>query len=240
MVGRKNLAKFHLMFKPVPNAVNYAEFFVKFDSSVYGGTVDIRRELPGERTNAEWPLGSELVKNGHAWLGSTIFCSLEGAAEFVNTCFHVAISIYFCDTFAKCGKLVRFAAIVYHCCMNNARDWVSENKKMALISGVIFLVVLAVAGYFAWQYFTDTGRMNRETVERIKEEVARIYELPKDEEPSVAQLNNPSSLEGQEFYKAAQKGDYLLIYQKEQLALIYRDATKKLVNVDHVEIGAKP
>lgn len=115
----------------------------------------------------------------------------------------------------------------------------AENKKMALISGAILFVVLAVAGYFAWQYFNDTSRMNRETVARIKEEVARIYELPKEEEPSVAQLNDPSSLEGQEFYKAAQKGDYLLIYQKEQLALIYRDATKKLINVDHVEVGTK-
>jgi len=135
---------------------------------------------------------------------------------------------------------VHFKPIVYHGYMNTARDWMGENKKMALISGAILLVVLVVAGFFAWQYFNDTGRMNRETVSRIKEEVGRIYELPTDEEPSVAQLNNPSSLEGQEFYKKAQKGDYLLIYQKSQLALIYRDATKKLVNVDHVEIGAKP
>jgi hypothetical protein len=157
----------------------------------------------------------------------------------VNTYFHYRLVYIFAIYLQNAGKLVRFHWIVYHGCMNNARDWMAENKKMALISGAILFVVLAVAGYFAWQYFNDTSRMNRETVARIKEEVARIYELPKEEEPSVAQLNDPSSLEGQEFYKAAQKGDYLLIYQKEQLALIYRDATKKLINVDHVEVGTK-
>lgn len=137
-------------------------------------------------------------------------------------------------------KLVRFCAIVYHIYMHNARDWLAENKRMALVSAAILCVVLVAASFFAWKYFTDTSRMNRETAARIKDEVARIYELPKDDEPSVAQLNNPSTLEGQEFYKNAQKGDYILIYEKTQLALIYRDSTKKLVNVDHVQIGNKP
>jgi hypothetical protein len=196
--------------------------------------------LPGKGAYTKWTLRCELIKYGHAGLGGAILCTLECATEFMNARFHCVLVYLFAINLQNTPKLVRFAAIVYHNCMNTARDWVSENKKMALISSSIFLVVLAVASFFAWQYFNDTARMNRETVERIKEEVARIYELPKDEEPSVAQLNNPSSLEGQEFYKSAQKGDYLLIYQKEQLALIYRDATKKLINVDHVEIGTKP
>lgn len=112
----------------------------------------------------------------------------------------------------------------------------AEKKKLLLICGAVALVIaVAAASFFAWQYFNDPARSNSDTAERIVNDVAKLYDLPTDEQPSVAQLQDPAGLQGQEFYQKAQKGDYVLVYRKAKLALIYRESAKKLINVDHVE-----
>ena len=119
--------------------------------------------------------------------------------------------------------------------------FLAEKKKLLIIGGAVLLVVIAiVAGIFAWNYFNDPARANRETVNRILADVGKIYDLPTDEEPSVAKMQDTSELNKQEFYQKAQTGDFVLIYKKAQLAIIYRESAKKLINVDHVEIGDKP
>ena len=113
----------------------------------------------------------------------------------------------------------------------------AEKNKLLIIIGIVVLgLAAAVGGFFAWQYFTDTDRINRETASRVLGEVGAIYELP-SEKPTIAQMQNPASLQGQEFYQKAQKGDYVLIYPDSKLAIIYRASTKKLINVDHVELN---
>jgi len=110
---------------------------------------------------------------------------------------------------------------------------------MWIAAGAAAAVLLAVAGYVVWQSLQNPANANLATADRIKKEVARLYELPTNEEPSVAQLQDPQSVQHQEFYQKAQKDDYILIYPKAQLALIYRDSSKKLINVDNVKIDSK-
>lgn len=115
------------------------------------------------------------------------------------------------------------------------------HKKKLLIAGAALAgIALAVGGFFAWQYFSDPARASRDTAVRVTEQVRKIYEFPADDEPSVARLEEPEKLPKDDFYKNAQKGDYVLVFRNEKLALIYRESTKKLINVDHVEFGQKP
>jgi hypothetical protein len=64
--------------------------------------------------------------------------------------------------------------------------------------------------------------------------VSKLYYLPKDEKPTVAQIEDKSKLEGQSFFTGAQNGDYLLVYTNAKIALLYREHDNKLVNVGPV------
>jgi hypothetical protein len=94
-------------------------------------------------------------------------------------------------------------------------------------------------GILWWKYADakkDPGAANKATTARVLERVDLLYALPKDEEPTVAQVQDKSKLDNQEFFKKAANGDYLLIYQKNKLALIYREKDNKLINVGPVNI----
>ncbi|HVI69609.1 MAG TPA: hypothetical protein VM581_04075 [Magnetospirillaceae bacterium] len=113
----------------------------------------------------------------------------------------------------------------------------SKNKKILIIVGAVLLV--AVAGYFFWQYLvakSDPTAANKETVTRVTDQVKAILQVPSDEEPQVATVTNADKLKDQPFFAGVQKDDYLIVYQKAKLAILYREKDRKLINVDHVEL----
>lgn len=107
------------------------------------------------------------------------------------------------------------------------------NKKTVIV-GAAFVVLLAAAGYFGWQFFAlknNTEAQNKALAADIKTAVGKIYILPSDEEPTVARIEDKDSLKGQTFFDKAQNGDYVIVYEKSKLALLYRQQDGKLVNV---------
>lgn len=109
-----------------------------------------------------------------------------------------------------------------------------------LLAGVIALL-LAVIGLLAWKYYQVSNKTQseqaKETTARLVEKISKLYLVPKNEEPTVAQIQDKTKLGSQAFFKKAENGDYLLIYQKDKIALIYREKTNKLINVGPVNIG---
>ena len=115
-----------------------------------------------------------------------------------------------------------------------------KRKQLIIILASIIAVLLAAIGVLAWKYqqaSKDPKTEAKETSTRIIDKVANLYMVPTSEEPTVAQIQDKSKLGNQEFFKNARNGDYLLIYQKEKVALIYREEAGKLVNVGPVNIG---
>lgn len=117
-----------------------------------------------------------------------------------------------------------------------------RNKKLLvfLLSGII-VVLLAIIGILIWKYQqanVDEASKNQETSERIIEKVSRIYVVPANEEPTVALIQDKSKLGNQEFFKETKNGDYLLIYKKGKIAMVYREEVDKLVNVGPVNLEA--
>ena len=112
---------------------------------------------------------------------------------------------------------------------------------IAIIAAVIVLL-LCIIGLLTWKYQQvsknpeDTAK---KTSARIIDKITKLYLVPTKEEPTVAQIQDKNKLDDQEFFKHAKNGDYLLIYQKERLALIYREEANKLVNVGPVNLGDK-
>lgn len=83
---------------------------------------------------------------------------------------------------------------------------------------------------------SDPQAVQAAEVRRYIEEVGKVYDLPKDEQPSVATVKDKEQLKDQAFFAKAENGDITLIYSNAKLALLYRPSTKQLVNVSSVTI----
>ena len=116
---------------------------------------------------------------------------------------------------------------------------IRQRKLPIVLLSAVIVILLAVIGVLIWKYQqtnTDEASKNKETSARILEKVSDLYMVPTNEEPTVALVQDKSKLGNQEFFKKAQNGDYLIIYQKDKIALIYREKDDKLVNVGPVNL----
>jgi len=111
--------------------------------------------------------------------------------------------------------------------------------KLALL---LILLMLLIAGvFFAYQYLALKEKVNNQVQlssepKNLIAEVGRLIELPLDEEPTIATVSDVTKLKEQEFFKRARNGDKVLIYQNAKKAILYRPATKKIVDVGPVNI----
>jgi hypothetical protein len=106
-----------------------------------------------------------------------------------------------------------------------------QNKKLFVALAIVVVVVLGIAGFlmFGRDNISEEEKNKQET-RTVIQKVGELYILPKDEDPTVAAITNKSKLDGQEFFSNAKDGDYLIVYSKAKVALIYRQSVNKLVN----------
>ncbi|HEX8763309.1 MAG TPA: hypothetical protein VF733_06170 [Candidatus Saccharimonadales bacterium] len=113
----------------------------------------------------------------------------------------------------------------------------TEKKKGLIIAVVILILVIIVGVVFFFAGREGEPDQSREQSLKIIRQVGKLYILPTDEEPTVALITDKSSLSSsgnREFYKNAQNGDYLLVYNKAKIAFLYRQSVHKLVHVSPV------
>lgn len=113
-----------------------------------------------------------------------------------------------------------------------------SSKAWLIIAGAAILILGVAAGYFFWQYSLLKSNPNltaEETTKRLVAKVGKIYQLPSDEQPTVAQIQDKEKLsdqlKSQDFFKPAQNNDFLLIYSQAKLAILYREKENKIINV---------
>jgi hypothetical protein len=115
-----------------------------------------------------------------------------------------------------------------------------RNRILIILGAVVFVVAAAAAVYYFIQYkkiTDDPSAVSKATTERLKGEVGRIYQLPNDEDPTIAKVEDKEKLKDQQFFSKAENGDYILIYTKAKLALLYREKERRLVNVGPITIS---
>lgn len=113
---------------------------------------------------------------------------------------------------------------------------------MHVIIGIVLLACVLIAGVVILQRSAPQDlKAQSDTIIR---KVSKLYLLPLDEQPTVAEIKDVLSLNQQEFYKDAQNGDFVLVYNKAKVAILYRESIDKLVKVSPVsaasEMGAQP
>jgi cell division protein FtsL len=121
--------------------------------------------------------------------------------------------------------------------------------KKVLFVGLVALAILLVAGIM-WlqqdrkQLKKEVSKLsqNQETgpedeTERLTAEVGQLIELPADEKPTIATVTDIDKVKNQSFFTKAQNGDKVLIYAKDNKAVLYRPSTKKIIEVATINLG---
>lgn len=122
----------------------------------------------------------------------------------------------------------------------------TKTRKGWKIATRVVIIVLVVglaglAGYFYKQYndiknnpVSAEEAKNKEN-QRIVDAVGKLYNLPQDEQPTIFFVSDKDKLseeyKKQEFFQKATNGDYILIYEKGKIALLYRPSSNQLVDV---------
>ncbi|HSX28987.1 MAG TPA: LytR C-terminal domain-containing protein [Candidatus Saccharimonadales bacterium] len=116
-----------------------------------------------------------------------------------------------------------------------------SQRKIIIGVTILIAVLLLIIGFLFMKYHNlskDPQAAAKATTRKIVGRVGNLYEIPTDEEPTVAQVQDKDKLAGQPFFAKAQNGDYILVYSKNKLAMIYREKDNKLVNVGPINITA--
>lgn len=100
-----------------------------------------------------------------------------------------------------------------------------------------YLLVLVTAGLiagitFGWWYWQSQKNSDRWVADRV----ARLIQLP--EEPAkIARVTDKTKLEPVPFFKAAENGDVVLIFEQSGRAIIYRPKIDKLIEAGNIVIS---
>lgn len=115
--------------------------------------------------------------------------------------------------------------------------------KYVLIGlGAIILVLSIIAGFFYVQYQNlkkNPDQITKAENEALVEEVGKIYDLPKDETPTIATVIDKEKLKDQPFFANAQNGDKIPIFTKSKKAIVYRPKEKVIVNAGPIALDQK-
>lgn len=117
--------------------------------------------------------------------------------------------------------------------------------KAALIV-LVCLVVAGVIGLLVYGYIdakndikklSNPAEASKFEKEDLIAKVGKLADLPKNESPTIATVNDLGKLKGQQFFNNAQKGDKVLIYTKSKRAVLYRPSTGKIIESSPVNLG---
>lgn len=127
----------------------------------------------------------------------------------------------------------------------------TSEKTKQLLARVVLLAtfggLVATAGYFYWQYRALAQTNPATEVIKITKYINRFMDLPLEPLPTMATVTEKDKLKEQGFFKNAENGDKVLIYLSAGKAILYRPATKKIIDVAPItqtdtptEVAPKP
>jgi hypothetical protein len=114
---------------------------------------------------------------------------------------------------------------------------------LIVLVAVLIVTLLGATAFFAKGYYDlrqNPNKVAEDETKRLVEKVGKLYQLPGDETPVVAKVEDKEKLKDQPFFKNAENGDQLLIYQGAKMAIIYREKDNKLINVGPVAMDSAP
>lgn len=123
--------------------------------------------------------------------------------------------------------------------MGGVKEARQGDRKMTVMFAfcgfLLVSIALIVVLFFTQNHKKDTALDSKARSEQILKKVGELYVLPIEDYPTVAEIKDKTSLsKEQEFYQGAENGDFVLIYDKAKIALLYRESINKLIRVSPV------
>lgn len=122
----------------------------------------------------------------------------------------------------------------------------SRIKKFLPFIGTVVFVIAVIGGLFFLVKSKpeilglQRGPVNtEEEVEDIVKKVGELMLLP-NETPSLASVDDLSTVQDQEFFRFARVGDKVLIYREAKKAILYRPDENRIIEVGVVSEGTAP
>jgi hypothetical protein len=117
---------------------------------------------------------------------------------------------------------------------------IEGNVLIGLVIGIV--IALIPSYYFYMQYqkvnmqLKNPNKVAQDQTKELLGKLSSLIVLPGDENPTIATVQDKSKLKDQPFFKNAQNGDKLIIYLKARKAILYRDATNKIIEFGPVTL----
>jgi hypothetical protein len=81
------------------------------------------------------------------------------------------------------------------------------------------------------------GKPEATVSQQLIDKVGLLVDLPQNEAPTIATVNNASKLKNQEFFARAADGDKVMIFNKSGLAVLYRPSTNRVIEYSKVNLA---
>lgn len=125
--------------------------------------------------------------------------------------------------------------------MHRGRD--RKTTVLIILTLVLIVGLVAATAFFAKNYYDLRQKPNKvaeDETKQLVDAVGKLYQLPRDETPVVAKVQDKEKLKDQPFFQNAENGDRILIYQGAKVAIVYREKENKLINVGPVAMDSLP
>ena len=126
------------------------------------------------------------------------------------------------------------------------KDKKIRNLYIVITALVVIMVGGGAYGYMQYSSLKDENKKlsNPEEAakiesQRLKSEIAKLVDVPADEEPTIATVTDISKLKDQPFFAKAENGDKVFMYAKAKKAILYRPSTNKVVELAPINSSDK-
>lgn len=122
-------------------------------------------------------------------------------------------------------------------------------SKTSLLVGLFVIVLVALCGYMVVDRTRLSDKVDKlsetqqkqtpaeDEAKQLASDVSSLIDLPADETPTVATVTDVTKVKDKPFFAKAQNGDKVLLYAKSSKAILYRPATKKLIEVSTLNLS---
>jgi hypothetical protein len=109
------------------------------------------------------------------------------------------------------------------------------NVRFGSLPWLLVLIFVVLSGFMYIQYHdakqklqtNDVAKTNQQTLAKLE----KVIVLPAGQTPTFATVKDVTALKKQSnFFNGAQNGDKLIVYTKENKALLYRPSTNRIIN----------
>ncbi len=116
-------------------------------------------------------------------------------------------------------------------------------KSQQLIVLGVVVVALIPSVFFYSQYRSAQRKLANPTqfasdeAKQLVSTVSKLMNLPSEETPTVATVNDKEKLKSQAFFAKSENGDKVLIYTTAKKAILFRPSINKIIDVAPVNLG---